>query len=115
MIHPDYAKSSQSKYEDLIRHFDSLIKEFPDKRTGNNTVYEVRDAALGGFSIFFTQSPSFLEYQNSMQLAHGVNNAESMFGVHRILSDNQIRNLLDIVNPTNIFPMFSYILDVSVN
>ena len=37
---------------------------WPDHRPeGPNTRYAIQDAAWGTFSIFFTQSPSFLEYQ----------------------------------------------------
>jgi hypothetical protein len=38
--------------------------QWPDHRQeGPNTRYAIHDAALGAFGIFFTQSPSFLEYQ----------------------------------------------------
>jgi hypothetical protein len=50
------------------------------------------DAALSAFSIFFTQSPSLLDSQVRMQKQQGKNNAASLFGVHEIPSDNQIRN-----------------------
>jgi hypothetical protein len=44
-----------------------------------------------------------------MQRAKGKNNAQSLFGVHKIPSDNHIRNLLDEVNPNYLAPMFSFI------
>ncbi|GAJ18588.1 unnamed protein product, partial [marine sediment metagenome] len=43
-------------------------------RTGNNTTYSIEDIALSAFSVFFTQSPSFLAYQTSMQQNKGNNN-----------------------------------------
>ncbi len=33
----------------------------------------MRDAVLSAFSVFFTQSPSFLDYQERMQKKHGKN------------------------------------------
>jgi hypothetical protein len=69
----------------------------------------VEDAALSAFSVFFTQSPSFLDYQRRMQRWRGRNNAQSLFGVHRIPSDNQIRNLLDPVPPETLFPVVAEI------
>ena len=39
-------------------------------------------------------------------------NAQSLFGVHQIPSDNHIRDLLDPVNPEQVFPMFEEILQV---
>src|SRR5882724_11281393 len=51
-------------------YFDALramlpqrAEQWPDCRKGRNTQYRMSDAALGAFGIFFTQSPSFLEYQ----------------------------------------------------
>jgi len=38
------------------------FQHLPDPRTGANTRYTMADAALGAFSVFFTQSPSFLAY-----------------------------------------------------
>ena len=74
-----------------------------ERRRGNHQRYTLEDAALSAFSVFFTQSPSFLDYQRRMQRRLGRNNAQSLFGVHRIPSDNQIRNLLDPVPPETLF------------
>lgn len=80
----------------------------PDHRTGgNNQRYQIADAALSAFSVFFTQSPSFLDYQVRMQQQRGRNNAQSLFGVHEIPSDNQIRNLLDPIPQDRLFPLMA--------
>jgi len=42
----------------------------------------------------------------------GRSNAQSLFGVHQIPSDNHIRDLLDPVKPEQIFPVFEEILQV---
>ena len=73
--------------------FRATVATFPDKRTGKNTHYSLVDAALGAFAVFFTQSPSFLAYQRLMEGSKGKSNAQSLFGIHQIPSDNQIRNL----------------------
>ncbi len=84
----------------------------PDTRgKSNNQRYTVADAALSAFAIFFTQSPSFLDSQLRMQKEQGKNNAASLFGVHQIPSDNQIRNLLDPVSPETLFPLMAMIGD----
>jgi len=97
-------KQEQDMYEELS--IDQLIKKikeaaskFPDKRTGKNTQYEMEDAAMGAFSVFFTQSASFLEYQQEMKRNKGRSNAESLFEMMEIPSDSQIRVLLDPVEP----------------
>lgn len=74
----------------LMSYLEEAVSEFPDLRTGSNTRYEMRDAALAAFSVFFTQSPSFLAHQRSMQLSKGRNNAGTIFGVNDIPTDNHI-------------------------
>ena len=87
------------------------FRRLPDPRTGDNTRYTMADAALGAFSVFFTQSPSFLAYQRDMQRRKGDNNAHRLFGVAHIPTDAQIRNLLDPVDPAYLHPPFWAILE----
>jgi len=55
------------------------IAQLPDHRKkGPNTRYAIQDAVLGAFGIFFTQSPSFLEYQRRLQQTTGHNNAHTL-------------------------------------
>jgi len=104
-------KLTEFSFDNMVKHFRSLISDFPDKRTGSNTRYTIEDAALGAFSIFFTQNPSFLAFQEAMQKAKGKSNAQTLFIMDQIPSDNHIRDLMDVVHPSYVFPMFSYILD----
>ena len=69
---------------------------------GPNTRYTIQDAVLGAFGIFFTQSPSFLEYQRRLQHTKGHNNAQTLLGVAQIPCDNQIRTLLDPLAPSHL-------------
>jgi len=95
-----------------VGSFRQRLSSLPDKRTGKNTRYGMEDVALSAFSVFFTQTPSFLAYQRKMADRKGKNNAQSLFGVHQIPSDNQIRNLLDGVEPEQVFPVFEEILQI---
>jgi hypothetical protein len=69
------------------------------------------DAGLGAFSVFFTQSPSFLSAQEDLKRLQGRCNAESLFGLHQIPSDNQFRSLLDPVAPAALAPVFRGIFE----
>jgi hypothetical protein len=81
--------------------------QLPDHRKeGPNTRYAIQDAALGAFGIFFTQSPSFLEYQRRLQHTQGQNNAHTLLGVEQIPCDNQVRTLLDPLAPSYLDPVF---------
>lgn len=98
-------------FDEIVGYFKSILEKFPDKRTGKNKRYAIIDVALSAFSIFFTQMPSFLAYQRTMEQNKGRNNARSIFGVEKIPSDNHIRDLLDEVEASRVFPVFAEILE----
>lgn len=104
-------KLQEFSFDNMVNHLRSAICEFPDNRSGSNTSYSIEDAALGAFSLFFTQNPSFLSFQTAMQKAKGKNNAKSLFGIKNIPCDNHIRDLMDVVSPSYVFPVFSYIFN----
>jgi len=87
------------------------IAYLPDHRKESpNTQYAIHDAALGAFGIFFTQSPSFLEYQRRLQHTKGQNNAHTLFDVEQIPCDNQVRTLLDPIAPSHLDAVFMEVL-----
>ena len=83
----------------MIKGLEQAFEKFPEHRRGKNSQYELADAGLGAFSVFFTQSPSFLAYQRDLKLRKGRSNAEKLFALRDIPSDNQIRSLLDPISP----------------
>ncbi len=83
-----------------------IVSGFPDRRTGDNTQYSMEDIGLGAFSVFFTQCPSFLAHQKTMQQAKGQSNAQSLFHLEAIPCDNHIRETLDPVPPEKLFPSY---------
>lgn len=96
-------------FDELVDFYRSALDHFPDKRVGMNRSYSIADAALGAFSVFFMQCPSFLAHQREMQATKNKNNATSLFKIGRIPSDNHIRDLLDDVEPKAVFPVFDYV------
>ena len=100
--------------EDTLSPFVAQLKEkfalLPDKRTGKNSFIQMKDVGLSAFSVFFTQSSSFLEHQRAMESRQGKNNAQSLFGIDHIPTDNHIRSLLDEVPASELFPLFSNFL-----
>lgn len=99
----------QLRVERLIKELRQIFDEFPDERTGKNSQYEMADAGLGAFSVFFIQCASFLEHQEEMKRTKGRSNAENLFEMMNIPSDNQIRGLLDPVLPKLLSPMYRII------
>ena len=95
----------------ITQEMRQTFESFTDPRKGKNKTYTMVDAALGAFSVFFTQSPSFLEYQRSLEQTQGNNNARTLFGVHEIPSDNHIRTLLDATQPGAVEPMYPFLFN----
>jgi len=97
------------QFDELVGYLKVSFALLPDYRSGYNTTYNIQDAALSAFSVFFMQCPSFLANQRKMQETKGKNNANSLFQVTDIPSDNQTRNLLDPIAPKHLTPVFEFI------
>lgn len=101
-----------------LRRFDQLIDRtrqrmaaFPDERTGLNKKYTMADIGLSAFSVFYTQCPSFLANQKAMQQTKGQSNAQTLFRIKEIPSDNHIRQTLDHVPPEELFSLYDEIYE----
>lgn len=97
-------------FDNMVTKFHHRLEHLPDQRTGKNISYSIKDAALGAFSVFFSQSPSFLAHQRAMEKSKGRSNAVSLFQLEKIPCDNQIRALLDPITPRHLYPLFDEIL-----
>ena len=93
-------------FDEVIKAIGQSFEGLPDHRSGENTRYEIKDAAVSAFGIFFTQSPSFLAYQRMIEKSKGRSNVQSLFGAEQIPSDAQIRNLLDPQEPELLYGVF---------
>jgi hypothetical protein len=88
-------------FEALQSLVDRRMHPWSDHRqAGPNTPYSIPDAARGACGLFFTPSPSFLDSQRSLPQTQGSNNARTLVGVPQIPCDNQVRNLLDPITPS---------------
>lgn len=83
----------------------------PDHRKPSpNTKYAVSDAVNSAMSMFFMQSQSFLAHHQAMSgKRQGKQNLQTLFEVKEVPSDNQIRNLLDPLKPTEFAPQYEWI------
>ena len=98
-------------FSDAGKQLRATFENFPDRRTGKTIIYSMTDAALSTFAVFFMQSPSFLDFQQTMQETQGKNNAHTLFGVFQIPSDNHIRSLLDPVTPAAVTLVFDFVFE----
>ena len=96
----------------IMKQFQTKWQDLPDHRkVSNNTRYQISDAAIGAFSVFFMQCASFLAHQRDIKKQKGRDNVTRLFGAGEIPSDAQIRNLLDPISPTAFHTDFDWILD----
>lgn len=101
--------STALTFNSCVQHLHAQLDRLPDHRRGTNTSYAIKDAALGAFAVFFTQSPSFLAHQRRMQDTTGRSNAQTLFGIDQTPTDPHIRNLLDPLAPTELGPLFPHL------
>jgi hypothetical protein len=57
---------------------------------------------MSGFAVMFFQHASLLQFQRAMEKKRRRSNLQTMFGVHEIPSDTQMREILDGVKPESI-------------
>src|SRR2546426_11347368 len=95
------------RFDDLQAILYPWVDVLPDHRKPSpNTRYTIQDAVVSALGIFFTQSPSFLEYQRRRQHTKGRYNAQTLFGVEQIPCDHQVRTLRDPLAPSYLDPVF---------
>ena len=99
-------KLGEDSFGILHSYLSSSIETFPDVRHGKNTQYTLKDIGLSAFGVFFCQSPSFLAYQRLMQEARDNNNGRTLFGIQKLPTDNQVRNVLDPVDPKLLWSVY---------
>lgn len=102
---------SLKRFDQLVAELKRTLAGLPDKRTGDNTQYSMETIGLSAFAVFFTQSPSFLAHQRTMEQNKGSSNAQTLFQVEKTPSDNHIRNMLDPVEPQALYPVYDRVYE----
>jgi hypothetical protein len=102
---------SLKRFDSLVDALKQTLAGLPDKRKGKNTQYSMEEVGLSAFSVFFTQSPSFLAHQRAMEQNKGSSNAQTLFQIGKIPTDNHIRALLDPVEPQVLYPVYDRVYE----
>src|SRR5499426_3542283 len=85
--------------EAIVELLATTFGELEDPRTADQLTYPLHDTLLSGFALMFFQHPSLLQFQRAMQQKRRRCNLETIFGVHDVPSDTQMREILDGVEP----------------
>jgi hypothetical protein len=70
-----------------------------DARAAEQCRYALADTLMSGFAMMFFQHPSLLQFQRAMEKKRQQCNLQTIFGVHELPSDTQMREILDGVEP----------------
>lgn len=81
--------------EAMIDMLSTRFAHIPDIRQADRVDYSLHDTLMSGFAMMFFQHPSLLEFQRKMKQRRGRCNLETIFAVHEVPSDTQMREILD--------------------
>ena len=70
-----------------------------DERAAEQLSYSLPDTLMSGFAVMFFQHASLLQFQRAMEKRRQRCNLQTIFGVHAVPSDTQMREILDEVKP----------------
>jgi hypothetical protein len=81
--------------EAMIDLASQTFAPIPDPRDPERVSYGLHDTLMSGFAMMFFQYTNLLEFQRKMQQRRHRCNLETIFGVHEVPSDTQMRDILD--------------------
>ena len=91
-------------FDELICFLDDQFQTFPDHRA-TNARYPLADVLKSAFAMFSLKSPSLLDFKK--QTVPEQNNLRSIYRINGIIPcDNQMRGILDPLDPTLLRPLF---------
>lgn len=85
--------------ESIVSLLSDTFSQIEDARDPNRIDYSLHDTLMSGFTMFFFQHPSLLQFQEAMAKKRGLSNLQTIFGVHQIPSETQMREVLDSASP----------------
>jgi hypothetical protein len=88
--------------EALVDLLTTTFGQVADSRAAEHLPYPLHDTLLRGFARMFFPHPSLLQLQRAMAKKRRRSNLQTIFGVHEIPSDTQMREILDGVEPETI-------------
>ncbi len=84
---PRVGLSADALLATLRRRFDTV----PDSRRAASCTYSMSDVLMSAYAMFATKEPSMLSYEDHHRDLH----IEKPFGINRVPSDTQMREILD--------------------
>ena len=90
----------------LIEFLADLYLKVPDWRQTGKVDHTIRDTAMSGVAMMYFQSDSLLHFQRQLEDGSRRSNVSTIFGVEKVPSDTQMREILDEVPSETARPAF---------
>jgi hypothetical protein len=81
--------------EAIVDLLATTFEAVDDPRVPEQLSYSLHDTLMSGFAMMFFQHPSLLQFQRAMKQKRRRCNLQTIFGVHEVPSDTQMREILD--------------------
>ena len=91
--------------QSIIKYFKESFKNFSDQRTSNKLI-SIDDALISAFAVFSLKFPSLLKFENEVRNGDGHSNLKSVYGVSKIPSDTQMREIIDPIDSEKFNKLF---------
>lgn len=92
-------------FDEMMRFLDDEFQKIPDHRDGNALRYELAEVLKSAFAMFSLKCPSLLDFKK--QSLPEESNLHSIYRINGdIPCDNQMRGILDPLDPTLLRPLF---------
>ena len=104
----------------LIKGLGETAAKLPEKRKDSNArrnyvsdTYGISDALKSALAVFYFLHPSLLNFQQEMRRKQKRDNLETLFGVKNIPCTEQLKNIVDEVEPAGLSEIFDKALQLA--
>ena len=92
----------------LLKTVRKEVEKIPEHRTGK-VEYPLPDVLISGLAMFGLKYPSLLQFDKAHREKTKKANLKKLYGIEKVPSDTQMRDVLDPVVPENLRPAFTCI------
>ena len=95
----------QLRFDELMGFLSTEFESIPEQRVGNATKYVLADVLKSAFAMFSLKSPALLDFKK--QTVPEASNLRTIYQIAgAIPCDNQMRGMLDPLEPARLRPLF---------
>jgi hypothetical protein len=93
-------------FDALRKKLSARLELLPEHRQPGKITHCIHDVFMSGFAMFYFQDLSLLQFQKQLEEEAHNNNLKTLFQVHTIPKDSQMREIMDAVDSRGLEPVF---------